>query len=420
MALHKKTTSYSSRRSHAARAAHARADREFRTYDTSAIMPKRDPKPFVFLGVALVVIVAAVCFFAFRACSAGSAELLEAGQTVEVTIEEGESASAIGDALAKARLIASPQDFVNEVNRLEAASSLIPGTYTFEGGTTPERLVQLIMVGPGMTGDVLSVPEDITRQALAETVAEATAGRVTAEAFLEASADASVYAADYPFLETAGTNPLEGFLFPKTYSISEDQDAQAIVRMMLDQFAKETAGLSFDVPEQRGLNLYQAVTLASIVAKESTDDAEVRAHVASVFYNRLASDRPYLESDATTAYEVGHDPSGEEVHADSPYSTYTNEGLPPTPICSPGLASLEAVCAPMESSDLFFYFAPDENGDVQHYFSETYEQHQQAIAEHSNGGGNADAEADAGADAGSDSGSGDGAGNGGEGSDAGA
>ena len=88
---------------------------------------------------------------------------------------------------------------------------------------------------------------------------------------------------------------------------------------------------------------------------------------------------------------VGHDPTGEEVHADDPYSTYTNEGLPPTPICSPGLASLEAVCAPLETSDMFFYFVPDENGVLQHYFSETYEQHQQAIADHSGGKGNADA-----------------------------
>lgn len=71
------------------------------------------------------------------------------------------------------------------------------------------------------------------------------------------------------------------------------------------------------------------MNLASIVAKESTGDQEVRDHVAGVFYNRLASDRPYLESDATTAYEVGREPTAEEVHAETPYSTYANAGLPP-------------------------------------------------------------------------------------------
>ncbi len=390
MALHKKTVTYSSRPTHAARAAHAKGDREFRTYDTSAIMPKRDPKPAIFVAVLIVIVLAVGAFFLFRGCTP-QVELLPEGQSVEVTIEEGESASSIGEALVAAKLVATSQDFVNEVNRLEAASSLIPGTYTFAGGSTPEQLVQTIMAGPAFVGDKLAVPEDITREALAALVEEATGGRVTAQSFLDASSDASTYAGDYPFLETAGINSLEGFLFPKTYGVTEDMDAEAVVRMMLDQFAKETANLSYAFPESQGLNLYQTVTLASIVAKESSDDAEVRAHVAGVFYNRLASERPYLESDATTAYVVGHDPTGEEVHADDPYSTYTNEGLPPTPICSPGLASLEAVCAPLETSDMFFYFVPDENGVLQHYFSETYEQHQQAIADHSGGKGNADA-----------------------------
>lgn len=146
--------------------------------------------------------------------------------------------------------------------------------------------------------------------------------------------------ADYAFLESAGENSLEGFLFPKTYAVTEDMDAEAIVRMMLDQFGTETASIFGDFansyPASQGLTLYQAVNLASIVAKESTGDQEVRDHVAGVFYNRLASDRPYLESDATTAYEVGREPTAEEVHAETPYSTYANAGLPPTPICSPG------------------------------------------------------------------------------------
>lgn len=312
-------------------------------------------------------------------------ELLAPGETAEVVIEEGESAKSIGDALVAARLIGSSQEFTDEVTRLEAASALIPGTYTFEGGSTPEQLVRAIMAGPASVGDTLSVPEDMTRADVADVVAGATNGRITAEAFLAASENASVYATDYPFLESAGENTLEGFLFPKTYSVTPEMDAEAVVRMMLDQFGIETADIFSDFansyPASVGLSLYDTVKLASVVAKESSDDPEVRAHVASVFYNRLASDRPYLESDATTAYEVGHDPTADEVHADTPYSTYSNPGLPPTPICSPGLASLEAVCAPTESSDLFFYFMTAEDGAVQHFFSETYEQHQQVIAE---------------------------------------
>ena len=385
MALHKKTVTYSSRPTHAARAAHAKGDREFRTYDTSAIMPKRDPKPVIFLGVFALIVLAAVCFFAFKACS--GTELLQPGETVEVTIAEGESATSIGDALAAARLIGSAQEFTNEVTRLDAAAALIPGTYTFEGGSTPEALVRAIMAGPATVGDTLAVPEDITRAELSDLVASATGGRITAEAFLAASENASAYVADYPFLESAGENSLEGFLFPKTYAVTEDADAEAVVRMMLDQFGTETAAIFGDFansyPASQGLSLYEAVNLASIVAKESTGDQEIRDHVAGVFYNRLASDRPYLESDATTAYEVGREPTAEEVHAETPYGTYANPGLPPTPICSPGIESLVAVCEPTDTEDMFFYFYANADGSMQAVFSQTYEQHQQAIADNS-------------------------------------
>lgn len=399
LARHNKNVTYSSHPTRAARAAHARGDKEFRTYDTSAIVPKRDMKPVIFLGVVALIIVAAVVFFVVRGCTAEQPQLLEAGQTAQVTIEEGESAQAIGEALAAAHLVPSAQDFTNEVTRLEAASALIPGTYTFEGGMTPEELVRAIMAGPAAAGDTLTVPEGLTLAATADAVAEATGGRISAEDFTAATADASVYAAEFPFLESVGTNSLEGFLFPKTYAVTDDMDAAAVARMMLTQFGIETASLFDDFansyPASQGLSFYDAVKLASVVEKESSGDEEVRARVARVFYNRLASDHPYLESDATTAYEVGHDPSAEEVHADTPYSTYTHEGLPPTPICSPGLECLMATFNPAEGDDLFFYFYNDADGNLQYVFSQTYEEHQAAIAEHPGDAADGAADSDA-------------------------
>ena len=121
MALHGKKVTYSSHSSRAARAAHAKGDREFRTYDTSAIMPKKSPAPFICAAVVAVVVIAAVCFFAFRGCAGSQVELLAPGQSAEVTITEGETASSIGDALVAARLIGSSREFTDEVTRLEAA-----------------------------------------------------------------------------------------------------------------------------------------------------------------------------------------------------------------------------------------------------------------------------------------------------------
>ena len=394
----RKQVTYSQRPNHAARSAHARGEREFRTYDTSYIRPKQ---PKIFAAVLAVVVIGGLAWGGltlFNSCS-GSApvELLAEGQEATVVVEQGSGAKAIGELLVEEKLVGSASDFAKRVSEMGVESQLKPGTYTFAGGTSLDDIVRQIAAGPDM-GNALTIPEGYKLSDIAAAVATASEGRITAEAFTAAASDASVYAASYSFLADAGTNSLEGFLFPKTYAVADDATADSLVRMMLDQFGTETASIFGDFansyPASQGLTLYQTVNLASIVAKESTGDQEVHDHVAGVFYNRLASDRPYLESDATTAYEVGREPTAEEVHAETPYSTYANAGLPPTPICSPGLESLTAVCEPTQTEDMFFYFYPDADGNMQAAFSKTYEEHQQAIADNSNAGG-ADGSGDA-------------------------
>lgn len=378
MAPNRRRITYSSHPNRAARAAHARGDKEFRTYDTSYIQPKKSKAPVVVALVLAVIVIAVAAFFLLRGCSGPKAELLPEGQQAVVEIEQGESAKDIGAALVEAGLIGSPSDFVDLVNKQNAAASLIPGTYVFTSGASNEEILKAILTGPAETGFTLTIPEGYKRSDIAAAVESATNGLITAQQFLDASSDASRWASQYSFLTDAGTNSLEGYLFPKTYVVTAADGADDVVKMMLDQFKTEIASLDWSYPTSQGLNLYQALNLASIVEKEAGPDN--RATVASVFYNRLASDRPYLESDATTAYEVGHDPTADEVHADTPYSTYTHAGLPPTPICSPSLDCLQAVCAPEQTNYLFFYFAPDDTGAMKYYFSETYEDHQDAIA----------------------------------------
>ena len=116
--------------------------------------------------------------------------------------------------------------------------------------------------------------------------------------------------------------------------------------------------------------------MASLIEKEAA--ADNRGTVSSVFYNRLADNMP-LQSDATVAYVVGHDPSAKDLSTSSPYNTYLNNGLPVGPICSPGLESLQAACNPESTDYLYFYFAKDSSGQMKYYFSKTYKQHQAAI-----------------------------------------
>ena len=386
MPSRKKQVTYSQRPTHAARSAHARGERQFRTYDTSYIRPKRSKAPAIFAAVLAVVILGAMGWGAltlFNSCSAATqpVELLAAGEEATVTVAEGSGAKAIGDSLVEARLVATSSEFTKRVADLGVESQLKPGTYTFAGGTSLDEIIRSLEAGPAM-GNALTIPEGSKLSDIAASVATVTEGRISAEDFTAAASNASVYAADYSFLADAGSNSLEGFLFPKTYDVGDDATADSIIRMMLNQFQIETANLDWSYPQSQGLTIYQAVNLASIVERESSGDEAIRARVASVFYNRLSNlgDPSYglLQSDATTAYEVGHDPTPEEVHAQTPYSTYSNSGLPPTPICSPGLDCLQAVCAPDQEAlgrDYFFYFAPDESGTMQYYFSQTYEEH---------------------------------------------
>ena len=376
----RKQVTYSQRPNHAARSAHARGEREFRTYDTSYIRPKQSKGPKIFAAVLAVVVIGGLAWGGltlFNSCS-GSApvELLAEGQEATVVVEQGSGAKAIGELLVEEKLVGSASDFAKRVSEMGVESQLKPGTYTFAGGTSLDDIVRQIAAGPDM-GNALTIPEGYKLSDIAEAVATASEGRITAEAFTAAASDASVYAASYSFLADAGTNSLEGFLFPKTYAVADDATADSLVRMMLDQFQKETASLDWSYPQSQGLSIYDAVSLASIVEKESSGDEQIRAKVAAVFYNRLeTTGEPsygFLQSDATTAYEVGHDPTPEEVHAETPYSTYTNKGLPPTPICSPSLDCLKAVCAPDQESlgkYFFFYFEGDS-----YYFTETYEDH---------------------------------------------
>ncbi len=384
MVPRRRQVTYSQRPNHAARAAHARGEREFRTYDTSYIRPKRKRTALV---VAIVVAVLVIGLLGWGVATlvngfaSSGVELLSEGEEATVTVAEGTGAQAIGQQLVEARLVESAASFTSRVNALGVASQLKPGTYVVAGGTGLDDIIDMLTTGPDQ-GTGLTIPEGYTLAQIAQRVADYTENRISSDAFIAAASDASVYAQSYSFLADAGTNSLEGFLFPKTYTVEADATADSLIRQMLDQFQAETADLDWSYPQSQGLSIYQAVNLASIVEKESSADTQIRAQVAAVFYNRLETmDEPsygYLQSDATTAYEVGHDPTADEVHANTPYSTYTNQGLPPTPICSPSLDSLKAVCSPDQESlgkYFFFYFETDENGTMQYHFSETYDEH---------------------------------------------
>lgn len=360
-----------------------------RRHAAAAAKPTRNRTVPAVAGAAIVAVIVVIVLWVagvFSACS--SQETVADGTQVQVTVPEGASTKQIASLLYDSKLIATQGDFTNAVDRAGAATALKPGTYVFTGGTSADDLVSQMEQGP--TVDVVTIPEGSTLEQTAKLVARATDDRITAKAFRAQAMKASSYAKDYSFIkkadygsdkETKASAPyndsLEGFLFPKTYDISKNATADDVVRMMLDQYQQETSTLDFSQAKKNGLTEYETLILASVIEKEAA--ADNRATVASVFYNRLKKGMP-LQSDATVAYVVGHDPKPSDLNVDSPYNTYRDTGLPVGPICSPSLDSLQAACQPEHTDYLYFYFAKDGSGKMQYYFSKTYQQHQEAIA----------------------------------------
>ncbi len=340
-------------------------------------------KRIVFVVAAVLILLAALAFFLFS--QEHNDHLIASDSSATVVFEDGSSASDFADILFDAGLIDSKSAFKNLIKTKGVDSQLKPGTYTLSGGLSLDDLVTQLVNGPNAE-KTLTVTEGSTMKSIATSVEEAYDGAVTAKEFLAACKKPSKFVSEYSFVE--GASNLEGFLFPKTYDLlKSDISADNIIRQMLAQYQSETASLDYSYPESQGLSKYQTLILASIVEKEGTSDTY--AKVAAVFYNRLGNqgDPNYglLGSDATTAYELGGDVEGYDWSTNSPYNTRKTKGLCPTPICSPSLASLQAVCNPDKNmSDYYFFsFWPNDNGGVDYFFDKTYADHQKTIADHS-------------------------------------
>jgi UPF0755 protein len=152
---------------------------------------------------------------------------------------------------------------------------------------------------------------------------------------------------------------LEGFLFPDTFELEKHASAANLVQLQLKDFKRRIAGVEMSYARSKNLTTYDVVTIASMVEDEAGLESQ-RKLVAAVIYNRLHEGMP-LGIDATTRFATGNytEPLTEsELATDSPYNTRTNAGLPPGPINSPGLASIEAAARPAKVDYLFYVAEP--------------------------------------------------------------
>ncbi len=175
---------------------------------------------------------------------------------------------------------------------------------------------------------------------------------------------------------------IEGFFLPGTYEIHRDTNVGQFIRQILTNFEKSITPDLLQGFNRQGMDIYQAVTLASIVEREAVNDEEMPL-IASVFHNRLQTGMK-LDADPTVQYAVGYNPqqntwwtsplSLEDLKTDTPYNTYIYPGLPPGPIANPSLTALRAVAFPAQTP--YYYFRAACGNSGKHIFAETFEEHQ--------------------------------------------
>lgn len=329
-------------------------------------------KKIIALIIAVVLIVGGVWYYSHIF---GSVTL---NDEVKVTIPDASTSEDIGAVLADNGVIRSTLAFKIQVKKDGVGADLKAGTYNFKGTYSLSDVIDALVKGPAVSGVKVTIPEGYNQKQIIELLVSD--GLVTEDAFLDAAANGNY---GYDYLPAAGDSQrLEGFLYPETYYVDEDDTAETIIGMMLKEFDAQYTDEWRARVNELGLTTEEWVTMASIVEKEAVVETD-RPIIAGVFYNRLDLGM-LLQSCATVQYALGETKSvlsNEDVQIASPYNTYINYGLPPGPIASPGYDSLYAALYPTDTDYLYFVAKP--NGE--HIFSVTYEEHLAAKAAIDNG-----------------------------------
>lgn len=317
------------------------------------------------------------------------------GDVVGVDLGPEPTLSSVAGALERAGLVQDQRLFVLYAWAMGAESSLRHGRILFRDDMTSRALLQRVADGFGQTVVRVTLPEGWNRFDMADRLAEW--GVVERDAFLAACEDPALLSE----LDVRAPSA-EGYLFPDTYEFLDHSTATSVVRKLVTTALSRFQPLVAAAPEsvalgELGLGRAGAVTLASIVEKEAALARE-RPVIAGVFLNRLRDpdfSPRRLQADPTVAYGCFMQPDLESCQrfdgrrvtrrmtgdAGNRYNTYRHEGLPPGPICNPGLSSLRAVLSPAQHD--FLYFVAQ--GDGSHAFSADLAAHNQAVQRYRSG-----------------------------------
>ncbi len=304
---------------------------------------------------------------------------------VTFVVEPGETAAEIAARLKRVGLISDAELFRRYAQYHDLDAGIEAGEFTLRQTMTIPEIAQALQQGQRRE-QIITIQEGWRLEQVAAAVAAQTS--IPQDEFL-ALATTGWRDAGFVFDFLTALPPtatLEGFLFPETYNLPEEPVAIDLLSRMLETFdARVTLEMQAAAANQ-GLSVYEMVTLASIVEREVVLNEE-SAVIAGVYHNRLEAGW-FLGACPTVQYALGSSDTLtglstsnwwppftlEATDVDSPYNTYRHVGLPPGPICSPGLSSIQATAYPADT-DFFFFLANCTQNDGSHLFAVTQEEH---------------------------------------------
>ncbi len=290
-------------------------------------------------------------------------------------IASGQGVNQISRNLYSAGLIKNKLVFETWVWLKKAEGKIVAGSYTIPADISIKGLTELLLSGPNGQDNTLTIIEGWNRQS--EKFLEILGAKGFAvDQWLALTADKADWEGEYEFLADAPVGAsLEGYIFPDTYSF-DSADVNSLIVKTLDNFDRKLTEEMRQEIKRQNKTIFEVITLASIIEREASQrdkDSLDDNMVADVFWKRLAINMP-LQSDATVNFVTGKSltrPTLADLEIDSPYNTYKYAGLPPGPIASPGLSSIEAAIYP--KANPYYYFLTTEEGEF--IYAENHDQH---------------------------------------------
>lgn len=298
---------------------------------------------------------------------------------VKVVIASDTAPSDIAVLLEESGVIKSETAFLWYTRLNGVQNQLQAGSYRLSPSQTTAEVVGHLVKGSVDTFSITFYPG----ATLTDTVTKAEGRKDVTSVLLKAGYSQEAITAglnknyDHPlFQDKPASLDLEGYIFGETYQFNGDATVEVILERTFDEFYKWLMEYNLIAGyKEQGLNLYEGITLASIIQRESGGDD--KAQIAQVFYTRLAMDMQ-LGSDVTYQYIADKEGRSRNPDYDSPYNTRRYTGLPPGPIAVPGLAALRSVASPAGGAYVYFLSGDD---DVT-YFARTLDEHEANIANH--------------------------------------